>query len=206
MSATTGGLRKALASSPGGDPPPPPVEIFLLSTRGRRASNASQLHNHFHYFACPEAADAHRAHEGDNSRIVSVLTSRATYATLFQSRGTSIADVRNLGFVEPFPLPSGPKEAPVEATFKRGDVNGDGEVTLNDPVQLFDALFTRRRRLPCPDAADADDSGDVTLTDGVRSLNWLFLGRRASPAPGPLSCGTDPTPDRLPDCSYDACE
>ena len=133
--------------------------------------------------------------------------SRDMYNTLFQSRGTSIADVRNLELIEPFPLPSdGPKVVtpPAGPVVRRGDVDGDSEVTINDPVRLLNFLFNGKRRPTCADAADSNDDGEIDLVDSVFSLNWLFQGRRAPPAPGGLRCGRDPTPDRFRQCEYDA--
>lgn len=195
------GTDRLLASSPGGDPTPPPVPVFQLSVRGRRGSNASKKHNHFHFFASPEAADSHRAHDGDNSRIVSMLVSEKLHFSLFTQRGTAIADVRNLERIEPFPLPGAP--GPADAIFKRGDVDGSGEVDLNDAVNSLNFLFNGSRPPDCPDAADADDNGEVELNDSIFTLGWRFLGTRPPPAPGPQECGKDTTKDALSPCKYD---
>lgn len=67
---------------------------FKLSLRGRRGSNAAKIHNANFLFATPEAADANRAHLGDNSRIVSVSISRARFNQLFNNGNAAVADLR----------------------------------------------------------------------------------------------------------------
>jgi hypothetical protein len=134
---------------------------------------------------------------------VPVSISRAVFEQLFIARRTAIADLRNLEVIEPFPLPTG---GPVsQARFKRGDVDGSGNIDINDPVRLLNHLFSGERGPDCPDAADADDDGELTINDPQRTLNWLFLGRRAPPSPGPRNCGRDLTPSqRLGPCKYDS--
>ena len=68
---------------------------YKLSLRGRRGSNAAKNHNANFLFATIEAADTNRAHPGDNSRIVSVVISRARFNQLFNNGKTEVADLRN---------------------------------------------------------------------------------------------------------------
>jgi hypothetical protein len=70
------------------------ADAFRLSLRGRRGSNAAKNHNANFLFATPEAADANRAHPGDNSRIVPIRISRARFNELF-SGNSSVADLRD---------------------------------------------------------------------------------------------------------------
>jgi hypothetical protein len=174
------------------------VTAYILSLRGRRRRPRAALrHNHFHYFASPQAADEHRAYHGDRSAVKAVPVTRATYDLLFTSRRTGIADLRNLETIEPYPLPG------ETLPFRRGDADGDGLVRINDPIRLLNHLFLGREGPTCPDAADADDSGDLQITDSIRTLRWLFLGGQPPPAPGPLQCGRDATPsERLGTCRY----
>jgi hypothetical protein len=67
---------------------------YKLSLRGRRGSNAAKNHNANFLFATPEAAEANRAHPGDNSRVVSVLISEARFNELFKGNAV-VADLRN---------------------------------------------------------------------------------------------------------------
>ena len=80
--------------------------------------------------------------------------------------------------------------------FRRGDSDGDGDVTLTDCVVSLDYLFLGGVQPSCFDAADANDDGEVSLSDPVRTLNRLFLGGPALPPPFPEP-GVDPTEDRM---------
>ena len=71
------------------------VYMYRLSSRGKRASNASKLHNANHLFAIKKAARAHRAHPGDRSRIVRLETSKAFHKLIFAS-GNHHVDLRQL--------------------------------------------------------------------------------------------------------------
>jgi len=59
---------------------------------------------------------------------------------------------------------------------QRGDVNGDGQWCLDDPVYLLYHLYRDGRELPCPAAADADGSRCIDLGDVLYSLRFLFVG------------------------------
>ena len=71
------------------------VYMYRLSSRGKRASNASKLHNANHLFAIKKSAHAHRAHPGDRSRIVRLETSKAFHKLVF-ARGNRHVDLRQL--------------------------------------------------------------------------------------------------------------
>jgi len=94
--------------------------------------------------------------------------------------------------------------APVAPAFLRGDVSADGQLQLNDPIQLLTFLFAGGAAPVCPDAADLDDSGDFTIGDAVRALNYLFANGAPPADPGALACGPDPTVDSLGTCEYPA--
>jgi len=70
-------------------------EVFKLSLRGRRGSNAAKSHNANHLFSTFQAADNNRAHPGDNSRIVTVVISGARFNELFDNGNTTVADLRD---------------------------------------------------------------------------------------------------------------
>ena len=90
---------------------------------------------------------------------------------------------------------------PPATRFRRGDVDGSGETTLTDAVQLLEYLFLAGRLVQdCADAADTDDSGELGLTDAVLILAYLFLDGPAPVYPGPAGCGPDLTEDGLPEC------
>ena len=89
--------------------------------------------------------------------------------------------------------------------FVRGDVNGDGNTDLSDPVRLLIYLFAEGSELACEDAADVNDDGDLGLGDAIFELAFLF---QEGTAPGePTSdCGSDPTFDTVECASYPECE
>ena len=102
-----------------------------------------------------------------------------------------------------------------EAPFRRGDVDGDGEINITDAVVTLAFLFSNRPpggpfgpppiELSCLDSADGNDDGEVDISDPIHSLNYQFLGGPEPPRPF-ATCGTDPTPDSL-DCErFDLCE
>lgn len=71
-------------------------QIYRLSLRNRRGSRAAKRHNAFMRFATKHAADTHRAHPGDRSRIVPLDVSIEEYHRLFVSRHSLVADLRQL--------------------------------------------------------------------------------------------------------------
>ena len=86
---------------------------------------------------------------------------------------------------------------PVETKFRRGDVDADGAVQVNDAVQVLSRLFLGGNALRCEDAADADDSGAIEMNDPIRLLSFLFLAGEPPAAPGPATCGPDVGVDTL---------
>jgi hypothetical protein len=93
---------------------------------------------------------------------------------------------------------------PTAPGFSRGDVDGDGNLTMNDAIHVLKWNLLGSEDLVCLDAADADDDGDLTLGDASYSLSFNFLGTAAPPAPF-TSCDADVTPDVLGCQEYEAC-
>ncbi|MFN0059759.1 MAG: hypothetical protein ACKVX7_14975 [Planctomycetota bacterium] len=92
------------------------------------------------------------------------------------------------------------------AVFRRGDVSDDGQIQINDAIQLLSHLFQGGPASVCPDAADLNDSGALDIADAVYSLSYLFLPGSPAPAqPGPTSCGEDPGVDALGVCNSAVC-
>lgn len=79
--------------------------------------------------------------------------------------------------------------------FIRGDDDGDGVLTISDPIQSLCAQFAGCE-LACLDASDVDDNGEVNISDAIYSLAAQFSGGPPPPAPFP-ECGVDPTQDAL---------
>lgn len=88
------------------------------------------------------------------------------------------------------------------AVFRRGDGNADRSVDISDAIHTLGCLFAGTFCSTCLDASDSNDSGEVDISDAVFTLNNLFLGGPEPLAPGPNACGSDPTGDGLPPCSY----
>jgi len=86
-------------------------------------------------------------------------------------------------------------------SFRRGDVDQDGQVRLTDAILIVERLFQGRSALDCPDAADTDDDGRMVLTDVIYLLDYLFRGGALPPAPGPHACGPEMTLDDLAECA-----
>jgi hypothetical protein len=83
----------------------------------------------------------------------------------------------------------------LSAVFRRGDADGDENLTVTDAIVVLEAIF-RRGDLTCADAADANDDGKLTLIDPLFILDVLFRGRSSLPAPFE-SPDVDSTPDSL---------
>lgn len=76
---------------------------------------------------------------------------------------------------------TGPKaEACFDVGYIRGDVTGDAQVDISDPVSILMYLFLGG---PAPEplaVADVNDSSEIDVTDSIYLLNYEFLG---GPAP-----------------------
>lgn len=84
-----------------------------------------------------------------------------------------------------------------DAYFRRGDVDLDGFVLVEDFWHLHRALLNPpAAELGCLDAADLDDDGDVDGFDGAFLAEHLFGDRRPIPAPW-HTCSWDQVQDEL---------
>ena len=82
--------------------------------------------------------------------------------------------------------------------FRRGDVDGDGDVILTDAIRILGYLFRSESPPRCLDAADTDDSGGVDITDAIFLLQVLFQGLGPLSFPGGVVPGPDAGIDELP--------
>lgn len=87
--------------------------------------------------------------------------------------------------------------------FRRGDVNGDGNLNISDAVSALLYLFDGGL-VDCESAVDGNDDGSVNLADAISILGYLFNGSGALPAPFP-NCGEDTTTDNLDCLQYNGC-
>ena len=83
-------------------------------------------------------------------------------------------------------------------SFQRGDVNGDGMLSLPDAIETLAVLFLAGNLPLCRDAIDTNDSGLLEISDAIFLLEYLFVSGPAPAAPSGV-CGPDPTADSL-DC------
>jgi hypothetical protein len=89
--------------------------------------------------------------------------------------------------------------------FRRGDANGDGRITIVDPVLIAQNTFFRRTfTVDCDDMLDVDDDGQLTITDPVVILQWMFLGN-ARPAEPFMNCDGDETSEDGLACAQSNC-
>ena len=89
--------------------------------------------------------------------------------------------------------------------FLRGDPNEDGEMDISDPLFILGCKFLGTACPGCRDAGDLNDDGAMDISDAIHGLNFLFSGTQPPGYPGPTACGSDPTVDLLPDCTYSRC-
>ncbi len=102
-------------------------------------------------------------------------------------------------------LPPEGRALPTAPLFRRGEVNGDGELDVSDVITTLIRLFASPEAFACSDAADVNDSGSADISDAVYSLHFLFLGGPA-PLPPFEICGMDPTEDTLDCVSFSGCQ
>jgi len=80
--------------------------------------------------------------------------------------------------------------------FRRGDVNGDNNINISDPINILSYMF-QDLEIGCLDSADANDDGSVNIADPIYLLYYLFGGNYEIPAPGVRVSWIDPTADKL---------
>ena len=93
--------------------------------------------------------------------------------------------------------PGAVEAMPVGEFFVRGDIDGDGSVSLSDLEYLLKWLRDRGEPPPCFDAADLDDDGVITGRD-LRLLRSVIDGSAHVRIPPPFpEPGPDPTEDTI---------
>ena len=79
--------------------------------------------------------------------------------------------------------------------FRRGDVDGNGELEIADAINNLSFQFLGTFLPICRDAMDFNDNGILQLNDPILNLSHQFLGTTPPAPPGKESCGPDPTLD-----------
>ena len=72
--------------------------------------------------------------------------------------------------------PSNPGYFTEKANFERGDVNGDGQVKINDVTALIDYLLSGNGSSINVDAADCNQDGQVKINDVTALIDYLLSG------------------------------
>lgn len=94
---------------------------------------------------------------------------------------------------------------PTGPTFIRGDVNADGDVTVNDVVNLANYLFGGGAAPLCEASADANHDGVLDAGDMNYLVSFLFQNGPPPDSPYP-DCGVEPNPslpcDSFPPCGW----
>jgi dockerin type I repeat protein len=88
-----------------------------------------------------------------------------------------------------------------ETEFLRGDVNGDGVVTVSDSQGIYNYAVLGGDPPQCLKAADANDDGEVDISD-ISHIADSTIHLRLIPCPPFPDKGLDPTPDFLTCESY----
>jgi hypothetical protein len=131
--------------------------IYRLSLRGKRGSKAAKLHNANMRFATATAADTHRAHPGDHSRIVQLTVNDATFQRLFPSANSEVADLRRitLGCI--------------------GDCNRNSEVTVDEILAMVDRALGNSQVSVC-NRGDLNRDGKITIDEVLLAVNNVLQG------------------------------
>lgn len=70
--------------------------VFLLSARGRRASQAEKKHYANRLYATEDAALADLPHPGANPRVVMITISKSRFNELFDNGRSLVVDLRSI--------------------------------------------------------------------------------------------------------------
>jgi len=62
-------------------------------------------------------------------------------------------------------------------TFLRGDVDGDGNVSISDVTALIDYLLSNDATGIDTDAADCDEDGSISISDVTALIDSLLIGQ-----------------------------
>ena len=96
-----------------------------------------------------------------------------------------ITDVRS----QEYPEYLYPEEQP--PVIINGDVNADGQICMEDSIQIIFHLWRDGRDLPCHNAADVDRNGSINVNDVLYGLQHIFFGEYINDCPvtcdGPLT-------------------
>ena len=91
--------------------------------------------------------------------------------------------------------------------FRRGYLDGDDQVRMDDVLYLLNYLFLEGPAPSCIQAADTNGDCRLTVSDGVRLLRYLFDPSGPGVPPPPFEeCGCPEVPCDIPCLSFPLCE
>lgn len=90
--------------------------------------------------------------------------------------------------------------------FRRGDVDGDGVVTIHDALVFSENLLPHSGggAVTCFQTMDVDDNNLINVSDMISLLGFISGDGFTPPLPGPETCGPDPTTGPI-DCDFYDC-
>ncbi len=77
-----------------------------------------------------------------------------------------------------------------ETSFRRGDINSDGQIDLADAIFLEQYLFVSGPIPSCLSSCDTNHDGLIDIADSIRLLMYLFVGAPSPDAPF-AACGVE---------------
>ena len=87
----------------------------------------------------------------------------------------------------------GEVETVEETIIINGDVNADGQICMDDSIQIIYHLWRDGRDLPCRNAADVDRNGSININDVLWGLRHIFFGDYINDCP--VTCDGETQPD-----------
>ena len=94
---------------------------------------------------------------------------------------------------------------PAPASFVRGDVNQDGQVSVQDAKVLLNLLFNAGYEPLCLESADVNNDGRVLANDAIQIINFAIHGMAPPAKPFPACNKDDERSTQLGCDDYDAC-
>jgi len=88
----------------------------------------------------------------------------------------------SLSWSQYYPYEDQPIET-YESVAINGDVNADGQICMDDSIQIIYHLWRDGRELPCHNAADVDRNGSININDVLWGLRHIFFGEYINDCP-----------------------
>jgi hypothetical protein len=96
-------------------------------------------------------------------------------------------------------------QAPAPTSFLRGDVNQDGQVSVQDAKVLLNLIFNAGYEPLCLESADVNNDGMVLANDAIQIISFAVRGMAPPAKPFPACNKDDERSTQLGCDYYDAC-